>query len=192
MLPPGALAPRLTRRWSGTTRTLGVGPIPQLRAPLLSSTPWSTLCNPSTIDAATSGWRSLIMGRESAHEAQWAGPHLGGSFFWVRAPPFGATPCGAPPFGAPPFGAPPFTLRGPTVRGPTLRGSCFWVGPPFRAPSSPLGPVSLKPSSFRATRTTSHPNRPPHPTLKTEIWCWANLVWPELVNVSAKVGVGHR
>ena len=33
----------------------------------------SALCNPATMEAATSGWRSFTIGRQSAHEAQWAG-----------------------------------------------------------------------------------------------------------------------
>ena len=66
---------------------------------------------------------------------------------------------------------------------PTLRGLvCLGSGPQLRGPSPPSSPSG----PFHSEALTSHPNRPPHPTFKTEIWCW-----PKLVKVLANGGAGQ-
>ena len=65
----------LTRRWSGTIGKVLPRRQHERESGQFLSCSATALKHSvvSTIDAATSGWRSLIMGRLSAHEAQWAG-----------------------------------------------------------------------------------------------------------------------
>ena len=55
------------------------------------------------------------------------------------------------------------------------------VGAPKGGGSQGWGPrrVGIAPSNPPPTRTA--PPLPPHPTLKTEIWCWPKMVWPKMV-----------
>ena len=68
------------------------------------------------------------------------------------------------------------------ILGPTLR-SFHPSGPHLRGCHASPGPTFI-PLFGTPTRTTSLPNWPPHPTPKTKMWCWPNLVWPKFLTPS--------
>ena len=88
-------------------------------------------------------------------------------------------------FWAPHPSGPP---EGPHLTGPPFRAHFSGFNPlpwPHRSgmflgspPPSPFGALSLR----APTQSTSHPNRPPHPSLKTKLWCWPIFVLAKVGN----------